>query len=377
MSNLFRTRKLQLNWVKADFACKRKIALLIPQYNEYSKGDFVDRLRYFRQLSVQFKDYIDVIIIDDGSTDNSLATIQSFIASDEESFSVASVFPNGNKVGALSAVSEAIVHDFIVLSDFDTDLSGLKELICRIGDSTSDDFEMGYYFRMLPFGGKGPIFQFQQLEYCFARILYKFHEKDKSVPVMPGAGCCFRRDVLNAIYRTHSGLRNGEDREATLIGFRMGYSVSYLDNVLALTRPPMTYRNLVVQRIRWNLGYLETLLFERKYYVSQIFKLSRMGVRTLYDICCVLFVVLLPLLLAFLFVGSKYSVLVILAAYLLFLVWSFFLIRISPRESAEFKNKIIETVLLYPIIVVAVDYVAWIGALLRFAKRNYSQLKRN
>jgi cellulose synthase/poly-beta-1,6-N-acetylglucosamine synthase-like glycosyltransferase len=163
-------------------------------------------------------------------------------------------------------VSMEISHEFVILSDFDTDLVGLKEVIDEICNHQNDVYRMGYYFRMIPFEGSGAIFLFQQLEYCFARVFYKFHNHEKSVPVMPGAGSCFKREILNSIFEVHSGLRNGEDRESTLIGIRLGYSVSYLETVLALTRPPLTYKKLVSQRIRWNLGYLETLLFERKYY---------------------------------------------------------------------------------------------------------------
>jgi cellulose synthase/poly-beta-1,6-N-acetylglucosamine synthase-like glycosyltransferase len=292
-----------------------------------------------------------------------------------DAFSVASVFPNANKVGALHHVTLSIPHEFIILSDFDTNLEGLRELVTRIDVFRNDETQMGYFFRMLPFEGEGRIFQYQQLEYCLARVRYKFHEKERTVPVMPGAGCCFKRETLNSIYEHHSGLRNGEDREATVIGRKMGYSVSYLENVLALTRPPLTFKGLIKQRIRWNLGYLETFYFQGRFYLGEIRKLSALGTRTLMDLSSVLFILSLPFIILMIGLQGPMYLLAFAFLYVTCLTGYMLLLRMASREYSEFKRELIPIILFFPIMKLCIDYASWAGAIVRFATRDYSSLK--
>src|SRR5260221_2559324 len=365
----------QLTWISGGFSGQNATALLIPQYNEGRKRNFMARLDYYRQLAEQNRGRVDVILIDDGSTDNSLETMTDYVRQWSDAFNLAAIFPNGNKVGALSHVSLAIPHEFIILSDFDTDLDGLSELLEKNDIWRNDTQCMGYFFRMLPFEGSGKIFRYQQLEYSMARSRYKFHEKENTVPVMPGAGCCIKREMLNAVYLRHSGLRNGEDREATAIGQQMGYGVSYMDKVLALTLPPLTYRALVKQRIRWNLGYLETFYLQKDFYFREMRRFSAMGVRTFIDLFSVLLILLIPL--APLFIGFNAWLYLYLGAgfYLSCIALCIGMLRIAPREYAEIKRDFIPIVLLFPVIKLGIDYVAWMAAVIKFFQKNYVQYK--
>ncbi|WP_342089306.1 glycosyltransferase [Dyadobacter sp. OTU695] len=355
-----------LTWIRGDFAGTNKICILIPQYNEKNRTNFTERLDYFRNLALQHSDTIDVVLIDDGSTDDSLDEINSYINIWPDCFFVASVFPNGNKVGALHRVTISIPHEFIVLSDFDTDLTGLDSLVSQIDGWRDQPNQMGFYFRMIPYEGVGSIFQYQQLEYCLARMWYEYHRADATVPVMPGAGCCYKREILLSIYQDHSGLRNGEDREATMIGIRKGYSTVYLDSVLALTRPPLTYKDLVKQRIRWNLGYIETVFFERKAYLKEVLSFTRMGSRFLHDVLYVLVLLTLPLIVLFSSVFAPKLLLAVGAGYVGYSLWILFLLRALPAEAVELKKGMLGRALLFPAIKVFVESRAWFAAALKF-----------
>lgn len=357
----------------------KKVALLIPQYNESLHFIFEKRLQYFRDFAVAFKDTIDVIIIDDGSSDDSLLRMKSFLNHFPGAFFIASVWPNANKVGALFLTARFISHEFVVLSDFDTDIKGLQKVFEKLDDFRKDARLMGCYFRMLPYEGSGGVFLFQQLEYILARSLYKFHKKDKSVPVMPGAGSLYKRDILTSIYNDHSGLRSGEDREATLIGLKLGYHTIYMDNVLALTRPPLSFKALIKQRVRWNLGYLETFYKEKVYYSSQIRKCTTIGIRTLMEFLCVIMVILIPL---FILISGliSWSILpwLLLLTYCGVVAWSVYLLMQAPEEANEFKGKrIYSSVWSYPLFKISLDYLAWMGALRVFIKKKYSFKNRH
>ena len=362
-------RGLRLQWIGA-LPENERIALLIPQYNECSGLNFEARLRYFKQLAAEHKDRVDVILIDDGSTDNSLAVMSDFLARNPESFYLASVFPNGNKVGALYLISQAISSEFIILSDFDTDIAGLDKLLCADNYIGTEPDVMGCYFRMLPFQGNGYLFLFQQVEYALQRCLYRFHKKEGSVRVMPGAGSCYKRDVLLSIYSEHSGLRSGEDREATSIGMKLGYRVFYMDNVVALTRPPLTRKALIRQRIRWNLGYLETFEKERLFYSRIIKKANTIGLITLGDIVTVLLILLQPLIWLGIGLINIYILLFLLGSvYVAHVLWCFILLSTQPRESVEFNDRKILAVMGYPAVKAYIEYFAWFNAVLVFLKK--------
>jgi cellulose synthase/poly-beta-1,6-N-acetylglucosamine synthase-like glycosyltransferase len=305
-----------------------------------------------------------------------LKKITSFLEKNNYCFYLAAVSPNTNKVGALFIVTLAILNEIILLTDFDTDIVGLDKLSSGDNLLNWDQTLMGCYFRMLPHGGRGNLFLYQQVEYTMARNMYQLHKKEGSVTVMPGAGSCYRRIVLTEIYHQHSGLRNGEDREATLIGQRLGYKAFYLDDVFSLTRPPLSFRALVKQRIRWNLGYLETFHKEQHYYLKQIRRFSRIGIRTLADICNVTFIALLPFLaLAFAITHFYFSLLLCLGLYLITVIWCLNILSIRSAESREFKSTFWIGVLVFPVFKISVECCAWSRAIVRFINSTYLKKK--
>lgn len=377
-SDLIKRKGISIQWIGDKPPGIARAVMLIPQYNESSNLCIEERLAYFNTLAEQYQGEIELVIIDDGSTDNSLQLIRDFAISRQASFYVASVSPNANKVGALSIVTREVKHEYVILSDLDTDIMGLENLLKQVDELTKDKSLMGCYFRMIPYRGAGIIFTFQQLEYCIARCLYRFHKKDRAVPVMPGAGCCFKRDILENVYWTHTGLRNGEDREATIIGLKKGYKVTYLSEVLALTRPPLSFKNLRRQRVRWNLGYIETVFLQKGFRNMKRSSNTSIRLKLYFDLLTVFFVLSLPLLSILIGIWNPAVLLVFYGTiYLLSVAWCLGLMLLSPEESKGARMKLATSVLLFPPIKLAVDYLAWLGAIRKFFKTDYSNIRRH
>jgi cellulose synthase/poly-beta-1,6-N-acetylglucosamine synthase-like glycosyltransferase len=354
----------------------KRVALLIPQFNENSNGNFERRLRYFQYIKEQYDSVLDTIIIDDGSTDDSLSRLQQFTGNTPSPFYVASVFPNADKVGALYATILTLSHEFIILSDFDTDLYGMEQLFDTLDMLRGDNAMMGGYFRMLPYEGAGTTFRFQQLEYALLRSLYRYHRREQSIPVMPGAGCCYKRNVLISIYEKHSGLRSGEDREATLLGLKMGYKTAYISDVTTLTRPPLSFPALIRQRTRWYLGYIETLNKERLYYRSQVRQRTAMGIRTILELLTVLLILsLAPVLLLTTIFNPLLTAQVMASVYLSYTVGCLYLIFTSPAETGRLTFKTSLAVLLFPFMKVSLEYISWLRALIAFRKKRRSYVR--
>jgi cellulose synthase/poly-beta-1,6-N-acetylglucosamine synthase-like glycosyltransferase len=358
-----------LKWITDKPAGNNKIALLIPQYNEGRNGNFQKRLTYFMTLSQSIQHIVDLIIIDDGSSDESVHRITGFLQANPNAFYFASVKPNLQKIGALDAVSSVIEHDYVILSDFDTNLHNLEKLPDHVHSMNADARIMGCYFKMIPYEGEGIPFLLQQFEYSFARMYYKFHNSEKSVPVMPGAGSCFKRKMLLKVYSSHSGLRNGEDREATVIGLKKGYKTIYANNVLALTRPPLTSKALVIQRKRWYLGYLQTFLKEKAFYARTMEQFNRIGMRTLQDAIGIGILLLLPVeLIVLSLVSMKITGMLLVGSYLVSLVYYCSLFISSPEEQTGIKPKNKWLILLYPLFWLGISFFAWWKAILAINK---------
>lgn len=356
---------LDLTWLTGRVNAKR-IALLIPLYNEASSANFQERLIYFEKFAACHAD-IEVILINDGSTDSSLAELIAYLASCNSRLTAASVYPNAQKVGALHLVASQISHHHVILSDFDTDLLDVAHLKETLPALEALPETMGCYFKMIPYEGSGAVFSFQQLEYAFARYYYQFHLKDQSVPVMPGAGSCYKREALLRIYQEHSGYRNGEDREATVIGLKLGMKAVYEKRTLALTRPPLSMKKLLIQRKRWYLGYIETVFFQRSFYREQMTARTAIGLRTLQDIVSVILLVSIPLDVLVATILLKGGVLYLIGlSYLISIGYYSYLYIDLKDERKGLHMKAGYLVPLYPAFWLMVTFISWYNALISF-----------
>lgn len=367
--------KTSLSWHTDQLETGKKLALIIPLYNECTSNViFKKRLQYFDDVSKKYADVLDVILVNDGSSDDSLEALQLYHLENDSSFHIANISPNRNKVGALYIVVVNIDHHFVLLSDFDTQIAGIDLLLDNIEASCNSKEIMGAYFRMLPFNGTGNIFLYQELEYSIARIYYKFHRKDQIIPVMPGAGSLYNRKILTEIYHKHSGLRNGEDRETTLIGYKKGYHAIYMNNILTLTSTPSTYKSLITQRIRWNLGYLETCYKERNFYSKLLLKQDGIAIRCFMDLLWVITLLLVPIVLIYyLLINPFYFVLLTASLYFLCALWASIMVQYYLVETQELSTRRVKAIVLFPIYKYSVDYIAWVGATLSFFKNLFNK----
>lgn len=358
-----------LKWIHRQKAINQnRIALIIPQYNEPVSSYFEERLNYYNYLAKSYQSFLDVILVDDGSTNGSLKLIEHYVINNNTYLSAAAIDYNTNKVGALALTVNAINNDFIFFSDFDTDLIGL-DILPTICDKLSIDPNlMGCYFKMKPFDSSNIISTYQTIEYSLLRTWYSFHYSDKSANVMPGAGSLFKNSIIREIFLSHSGYRNGEDRESTVIGQRLGYHSVYENRILILTRTPTNISDLVNQRIRWNLGYLETIYFEKEYFLSNLKKRNRFGVRVILDFVNVLMLIIISLFALIIpFINFRLSFIIIISVLFIKYVWIFALTFKSNRI-VYWISKTLPVLLIYPFLKVIIEIPSCGLATIKFCK---------
>jgi cellulose synthase/poly-beta-1,6-N-acetylglucosamine synthase-like glycosyltransferase len=301
-----------LSWLHQNTGASTT-AILVPFYNEAGDSEhFKQRLAYFDKLANTLSEQIDIILIDDGSYDSPAKYMQQSY----QRLSVAQVSPNGQKIGALKRTIDELTHDYIIFTDFDTELENLAYLEHTYKKLAVDDNCMGCYFKMMPIANRKPVVQFQVLEYALERAAYHFNTDEGSVPIMPGAGCLYKRPIIKVLLAEHSGLRSGEDRETCLLGLEKGYTVFYESEVVAMTAPPQSFLALYQQRVRWSRGFIEVAMNRNDFYQQQMRSKTIIGRRHMLDIFSVSTFLIAPLLLILLFNISE------TAGWWLLAIWS-------------------------------------------------------
>ena len=228
------------------------ISILVPAYNE---GRVLERaLTSLMQL--EYPEY-EVLVIDDGSTDDTLA-----IASEWEGRRGPGHFrvitkPNGGKATALNAGIDHSSHPLILCMDADSYLE--PRALLKAARHFSDP-AVGAVAGNVKVENRGRIVtKLQALEYIEGLNMPRRAQGFISaVNIVPGPIGLFRREALEEIggYDTDTF---AEDADLTLKIMEVGWRVQYEDESIAWTEAPESWRDLTQQRYRWTRGILQAI----------------------------------------------------------------------------------------------------------------------
>jgi len=238
-----------------------KVSILVPAYNE--EKTIAKTLRSLLRLNYP-KNLIEIIAINDGSTDNTLKIMKKF-----EKYGVKVIDkPNGGKASALNAGLKVAKGDIIVCMDADSIVSrnALKYTIGYFSDP-----KVGAVASSLKVYKPKTFWQKMQfVEYIYNIFLRKILAFMDSVFVVPGPFGLYRRSVLERLGGWEEGNLT-EDMELTMRIQKAGYKVETSLNSIVYTKTPETFKRLIKQRIRWYRGFLinarkyKELFFNPKY----------------------------------------------------------------------------------------------------------------
>lgn len=224
------------------------ISVIIPAYNEEKNiAACID--------SVYTTDYplskIEVIVADDGSTDNTLEILREY--------SNITVLKQAHK-GKSAALNLAVKHaknDFVLCIDADSTLDRdcVGELVKplanpKIGATTGTS-------KVKNISNIWTIFQ--NIEYHYNNLIRKsFSSVFKNGIWFFGALACYRKSVLKKIgYFKKDTLT--EDMDIALEIHTAGYRTIHVHNAFCYTIVPSTLKELYAQRSRWWIGVLQAL----------------------------------------------------------------------------------------------------------------------
>lgn len=226
------------------------VTIVIPAYNEE-----VVILRSVRNaLSVDYPD-LKVMVVDDGSTDNTLRLVREAYG-DHENVIVLTQ-PNQGKWRALNHAYEVLDTEIAVCVDADTNIdpAAIRHLVQPFSDPS-----VGAVAGTVLVGNKkGLLTRLQAFEYFVSQnIGRRALERINGIIVIPGALGAWRAEAVRDV-GLYSNETLTEDADLTIWMLRGGYKMAYAEHALAYTEVPAGAGAFLKQRLRWSLGNLQVL----------------------------------------------------------------------------------------------------------------------
>ncbi|HTV10182.1 MAG TPA: glycosyltransferase [Candidatus Aquilonibacter sp.] len=260
-----------------------RVAVLIPAYNEEKVI-----ARTIRSVLMSNYKNIRVIVIDDGSLDNTYSIATETYAKEIEQGRVTVLTkPNGGKAEALNFALQQTSEEVYIGIDADGVVA--HDAITRLVHHFANP-RIGAVAGNAKVGNRVNLWtRWQALEYItsqnFERRALDLFDV---VTVVPGAIGAWRTAAVKAGGCYHPDTV-AEDADLTMNIIEQGYAVIYEDQALAFTEAPINANGLARQRFRWSFGILQAL-YKHK---AAITRSRAMGLFALPNI--LIFQILLPL----------------------------------------------------------------------------------
>lgn len=222
------------------------VSILIAAYNE--EENIESTLRSILNDKYPQK---EVIVINDGSTDNTLQVIQNVQLEYPGKIELVNV-ENGGKAKALNIGVKAAKYKIFIAMDADTVFAPgtISQLVRHFGDP-----EVGAVAgKVETTKSRGLLDIFQSIEYEVGQNIEKrIFASVNAVGVVPGPVGAWRRSaVLKA--GGYSDETLVEDQDLTLAILTSGYKIIYEPKAVCYTETPHTLKDFLKQRFRWIYG---------------------------------------------------------------------------------------------------------------------------
>jgi cellulose synthase/poly-beta-1,6-N-acetylglucosamine synthase-like glycosyltransferase/peptidoglycan/xylan/chitin deacetylase (PgdA/CDA1 family)/spore germination protein YaaH len=250
-------RTLIVIWLAARFRrppranFSEPISVVIAAYNEEKL--ITETLRTL--LATDYKGEIEVVVVDDGSTDQTAAELER-VARNESRIRLFQQ-ENRGKARALQRGLAAAHNAIIVFLDADTQCQ--RDTLPRLLEPFADE-RIGAVSGHAKVGNlRTFIARCQALEYtCGFNLDRRAYNRWQCITVVPGAISAVRKEAINEA----GGLSLetlAEDTDLTLCLHRQRQRIVYVPEAIAWTEAPETVRALARQRSRWAYGTLQCL----------------------------------------------------------------------------------------------------------------------
>jgi cellulose synthase/poly-beta-1,6-N-acetylglucosamine synthase-like glycosyltransferase/peptidoglycan/xylan/chitin deacetylase (PgdA/CDA1 family) len=243
------------------------VSIIVPAYNESAVIN-----KTVRSLIESDYKHNEIIIVDDGSTDNTWKVISDLAQSSTNIIPIHQ--QNGGKSSALNHAISRSKGSIIIGVDADTVF--LPQTISNLIRHFKDE-NVGAVAGVVRVGNiKDILTLWQALEYALSiSIERNAHALLSSIMIVPGACGAWRKSaVIEAGGFSHSTL--AEDCDLTLKIQELGHYKILQDNrAISYTEAPQKMKSLIKQRFRWTFGNIQALWKHRHMILNE--KYSYLG----------------------------------------------------------------------------------------------------
>jgi cellulose synthase/poly-beta-1,6-N-acetylglucosamine synthase-like glycosyltransferase/peptidoglycan/xylan/chitin deacetylase (PgdA/CDA1 family) len=231
------------------------VSVVIPAYNE--RENIARTVR--SMLDSDYPD-LEVIVIDDGSTDGTselLASLRLPVTIVRQ--------PNAGKAAALNTGVRHARHDILVFADGDTifEPGAIAELVAPFHDR-----RVGGVAGKVSVANRGGLLgMLQHVEYVASSLDRRMSDVLGCMLTIPGAIGAFRRSAIEQVGGVPTNTL-AEDTDLTVAMGCAGWRIRFASGARAWTEAPGTLGQLWSQRHRWAYGTLQTLWKYRGVIVS-------------------------------------------------------------------------------------------------------------
>lgn len=230
------------------------VSVLIPAWNEE-----VGVVTTIRSILDSAYPNLEVIVVNDGSTDDTDAAVRRYLAEREATGLPTPVRyewqENGGKSVALNRGVALAAGDVIVTIDADSlvDEHAIENLVRPFEDesvmSVAGNIRIGNRSRVISL--------VQQLEYLFGFYFKRADSLLNSIYVVGGAAAAYRRTAFAELGGFDGDIIT-EDLEMSVRIQDAGYANAYAPKAIVYTEGPIRIGDLLKQRLRWKYGKLLT-----------------------------------------------------------------------------------------------------------------------
>jgi len=227
------------------------VSVIVPAFNE----EKVVVRTVESLLASEYSDF-EIIVVDDGSTDNTLKIVSEAFQGNEK-VTVITKVNGGGKAEALNFGWRQAKGDIIVALDADTIFT--PETLAALAHRFADE-KIGAIAGNAKVGNRiNIVTKWQALEYVTSQNFdRRAFASLNCITVVPGSVGAWRRSALE---RTggFSPDTLAEDQDLTIQVRKLGYHIGYEEEAIGWTEAPDTLRALAKQRFRWSYGTLQCM----------------------------------------------------------------------------------------------------------------------
>jgi len=241
------------------------VSFVVPAYNE--ERNIMRCINSLFKCAVKYRGSSEIIIVDDGSSDNTSQVAWATINSKQRELShirakVVRHMANLGKTEALRTGVNKAMGEYVGLVDADTfwDSAGLTELV-DYASAAETVAVSGYIHPSDGLDEHNLFVVLQQLEYSQGLgILRPAEALGNAIAVVPGPMGLYRVEVLRRLLNEKQVKSVTEDLEITLELQKEKKKIGYNDNARSATVAPTALREFWRQRLRWSIGWLQNHL---------------------------------------------------------------------------------------------------------------------